>query len=284
MRELRSLIIFGVGLMAVISLLPVMMKSVADVSEVMGYQDHPTNTPTPVQAPPPAAPPAPAGPVEPTDWTIVGLVATIAVTVLVMAVLPWFAWRHLTKRGVDKRERQARRDAQIALWAQGLKALDETSEALMEFETDPESVYFTRPLLGDVSEPATAAFYTAYGTVQNLCTETIPTESTMVIAFAEAAENARRAFGVADQNARSKARRGISHNGHKLSPEERRKIDQAQKLMRQAHDPALTEAHAHNALTKALALLDDAGVIVPERLTANIAKSIDTIHRKSLTS
>ncbi|BBX30511.1 hypothetical protein B7435_30095 [Mycolicibacterium peregrinum] len=282
MRELRSLITFGIALLAVIYLLPMMLKSGASIIEANSNQDHSSS-----QAPattPPAAPSAPNMPAEPADWTIVGLVAIIALTVLVMAVLAWFAWRHLTKRGVDKREQQARRDGQIALWTQGLNALDKTSEALMEFETDPESVYFTRPLLGDVSEPATAAFYTAYGAARNLCTETIPSESSLVIAFAEAAENARRAFGVADENARSKARRGISHNGHKLSPEESRKIDQAQKLMRQARDPALTEAHAHNALTKALELLDAAGVIVPERLTANVTKSIDTIHRKALTS
>ena len=54
----------------------------------------------------------------------------------------------------------------------------------------------------------------------------------------------------------------------------RRKIDQAQKLMRQAHDPAVTDEAAHTALTKALSLLDAAGAIVPERLTANVTKSI----------
>ncbi|MEW2484173.1 hypothetical protein AB0876_31770 [Mycobacterium sp. NPDC049093] len=279
MRDYKSLLMCGLLLMLLTGMLPMFMQSASTIGK--SFTDDPSSS-TPIKTPPPAAPAATADPA--TDWSAVVLVAIIAVAVLTVAVLMFFAWRHLTKRSADKREQQARRNDQIEMWQRGLDAMAETQEALMEFETDPESVYFTRRLLADVNEAATAAFYTALGNAQTLRTDTVPTDPDLITAFVDAANAARRAFDVADDNARNKARRGISHNGHKLSREERRKIDQAQKLMRQANDPALTEAHARNALTKALDLLDEAGAVVPERLTASVAKSIETIHRKALTS
>ncbi|MFV8227462.1 hypothetical protein [Mycolicibacterium fortuitum] len=282
MRDYKSILMSGVLLMLLAIMLPTVLQSASTVGKAFTDDLSSSNSSAPVKTPSPPASPVPADP--PTDWSTVVLVAIIAVAVLAVAVLMLFAWRHLTKRGADKREQQARRKDQIEMWQRGLKVLAETQEALMEFEIDPESVYFTRRLLADVNEPSTAAFYTALGAAQTLCTETIPTDPALITEFVNAANAARRAFAAADENARSKARRGISHNGHKLSREERRKIDQAQKLMRQAHDPALTEAHARNALAKALDLLDDAGAVVPERLTASVTKSIQTIHRKALTS
>ncbi|MFN6547891.1 MULTISPECIES: hypothetical protein [Mycobacteriaceae] len=275
MREYRSLIMGCALVLAMGFILPTMLQSAAKIGETFTDPDS-ANPPAPVNAPPPPAPD------EPTDWSTVALVAVIAGAVLATAVLMWFAWRHLTKRGADKSEKRARRNDQIEMWQRGLDVLAETQDALMGFETDPESVYFTRPLLGDVNEPATATFYTALGSAQTLCTEIVPTDPVLITAFVNAANAARRAFDVADDNARNKARRGISHNGHKLSPQELRKIDQARKFMRQAHDPALTEAHARNALAKALDLLDGAGVVVPERLTATVTTSVETIHRKAL--
>lgn len=285
MRDSRAFLMSGVMLILLAIMLPSVLQSASTIGKAVTDDLSSSNPSAPVKTPSPPSPsssPAPADP--PTDWLTVALVAIIAIAALAVAVLMFVAWRHLTKRGADKREQQARRNDQIEMWQRGLNALAETQEALMEFETDPESVYFTRRLLADVNEPATATFYTALGTAQTLCTETIPTDPVLITAFVNAANAARRAFDVADENARFRARRGISHNGHKLSREERRKVDQAQKLMRQAHDPALTEAHARNALAKALDLLDEAGVVVPERLTANLTKSIETIHRKALTS
>lgn len=276
MREYKSLIMGGVALIVLMSALPTLMQSARTITKPF-TDPASADSPVPITAPPPTAP------AEPADWSTVVLVAIIAGAVLAIAIVMLFAWRHLAKRGADKRENQARRNDQIEMWQRGLTALAGTQAALMEFETDPESVYFTRRLLADVNEPATATFYTALGTAQTLCTDTAPTDPALITAFVKAANSARRAFDVADENARNKARRGISHNDHKLSAEERRKIDQAQKLMRQAHDPALTEAHARNALAKALDLLDGAGAVVPERLTATVTKSIDTIHRKALT-
>ncbi|WP_131806733.1 hypothetical protein [Mycobacteroides abscessus] len=237
------------------------------------------------QTPAPGSPsPWRAQPSGPTDWTEILTAGGIILAIVAGGGLIFLAWRYLAKGRAGRTAKAARRAAQIALWERGIKALAETSEKLMAFETDPDAVYFTRRLLADVTEPATAAFYTAYGTAQNLCTATIPADTDMITAFVDAAGSAQRAFGIADENARRKARLGISHEGHKLTTDERRKIDQAQKLMRQAHDPAVGEENAHNALTKALSLLDGAGVIVPERLASNVTKSIASIHRRALTA
>ena len=273
MREYKALIMGVAVLIVLTSVLPTFIKSASTIGETFTDPDSSSS-------PPPAAPPA--TPDAPADWSAVVLVAVIAVAVVALAMVMLFAWRHLTKRRADKRVQQARRADQIEMWQRGLDVLAETQDALMGFETDPESVYFTRPLLGDVNEPATATFYTALGAAQTLRTEIVPTDPVLITAFVNAANAARRAFDFADDNARNKARRGISHTGHKLSPQELRKIDQARKFMRQAHDPALTEAHARNALAKALDLLDGAGVVVPERLTATVTKSVETIHRKAL--
>lgn len=274
----------GVSIMgaAMIITLPTMARmfisTLAGLDAPTGSEENPPPAP-PVPASPPPVPPAPA---EPTDWSFVAGVGVSVLAVVVGIVAITLVWRYLAHRRIGKRAQQARRADQIALWQQGVTALAETSEALMGFEGDPESVYFTRRLLADVNEPATAAFYTAYGTAQSLHTEVIPTETDMITKFVEAAVTARRAFGTAAENARRKARLGISHDGHRLTIGERRKIGQAQKLMRQAHDPVATEAYAHNALAKALELLDSVGAIVPERLTANVTRSIETIHRRAL--
>ncbi|MEB3023001.1 MULTISPECIES: hypothetical protein [Mycolicibacter] len=262
----------GTVLIALIAQIPKVLSVIAE--DIKAVTD-PASTPS---APPPT-------PAEPIDWSLaIGIGASILAALAgIGATL--LMWRYVARRRLSKREQRARRADQIALWQQGVAVLAKTSEALMAFESDPESVYFTRRLLADVNEPATAAFYTAYDTAQSRHTEAIPTDTGMITAFVEAATAAHRAFETADENARRKTRMGISHDGHRLTADERRKIDQAQKLMRQAHDPALTRAHAHNVLAKALELLGTAGVIIPERLTGNFIEqleSIENIHRRAL--
>lgn len=269
MREPLKTAISGMVLLVMITALPSTLKIFKESAKQVIADQADMSPPGPPSA-------------TPTDWTFLATVGVIALAVLVGAALIFVAWRYVAKRGVETRALRGRRAAQVELWQQGITTLAEVSEALMAFECDPESVYFTRRLLADVNEPATAAFFTAYSKAQHLHTKTIPADTGMITAFVDAVIDARRRFDIADENARRKARLGISHDGHHLTTDERRKIDQAQKLMRQAHDLAVTEAHAHNALTKALNLLDAAGVVVPERLTANITKSIEANHRRAL--
>jgi len=270
MREFGMLVktvTFGIVFLTIILTLPRMMSTMLETAKQA--------TPAPASPPPPATP---------IDMTAVAVAGVVALAIIVAGAAIFALRRRHTAHTVEARAAQARRATQTELWQQGISTLTKTSEALMDFETDPESVYFTRRLLADVNEPDTAAFYTAYDTALSLRTETIPTDTDVIIKFVDATKAAQRAFDKADENARRKTRLGISHNDHWLTADERRKIDQAQKLIRQAQDPAATEAAARNALTKALSLLDAAGVIVPERLTANVTKSITGIRRRALTS
>lgn len=257
----------GMILLAMVTTLPRLMGSMKEVTKPA--------------VPAPASPPPPATPI---DMTTVAVAGVIALAIIVAGAAIFVLRRRHSAHAAEERATQARLATQTELWQQGISTLTKTSEALLDFETDPESVYFTRRLLADVNEPDTAAFYTAYDTALSLRTETIPTDTDIIIKFVDATKAAQRAFDKADENARRKARLGVSHGDHWLTADERRKIDQAQKLMHQAQDPAVTEAAAHNALTKALSLLDAAGVIVPERLTANVTKSITGIRSRALTS
>lgn len=97
-----------------------------------------------------------------------------------------------------------RRADQRRRWQSATATLDDIASAIMAFELDPHSPD-TRPLLGDVNEPATAHFYAAYTTAQNLRTPAIPGDEQTITAFTSAVTHARRAFEAADLNARRKA-------------------------------------------------------------------------------
>lgn len=154
----------------------------------------------------------------------------------------------------------------------------------MEFESDVESVYFTRPLLADVTEPLSGVFYTAYGDALSLQIETTPTDDDQISAFVTAANAAQRAFTAANDNALRKARLGVVHGDRKLTPEEKRKLGQARNLVAQALDHANTPELATTAHSKAQELLDEVGVIVPERLATSVVRSIETLHQSALTA
>ena len=194
------------------------------------------------------------------------------------------AWWALSARRARRREHAAQRQKQMDRWAIGVNELNAASEALYSFETDPESVYFTRPLLGDVDEPATAAFHTAYSEAQNLRTDTAPTDNKVIDEFVKAAAAARRAFGKADDNARRKARQGIVHAGRKLTGAQRHKVGQARKLMAQARDASSTPGFSQTAHEKALELLDAVGLAVPEHLVDNVNRSLEAVRRAALTA
>ena len=180
--------------------------------------------------------------------------------------------------------RDVARQGQLDRWAIGLTNFNAAAEALMAFETDPESVYFTRPLLGDTDEPATADFYTAFGAAQGLKLETVPTDDSAIEAFVDAAREAERAFKKADENARRKARIGIVHQNRKLTDTDKRKLEQARKLMTTATHPGTAPTEALAAHNKALVLLDDVGLIVPERLVTNVTRCIETVQRQAITA
>lgn len=146
---------------------------------------------------------------------------------------------------------------------------------------DPESI-FNRHLLGDVTEPATADFYAAFDKACSRYRETAPDERNAVTAFADAANKARRAFAAADQNARTKAKRGIGGGGHLYTRSEMASLRTARKLMTTALDPATPVAEAQLAYEKMRSLLDPI-LTVPDMLDAGIAKALGPkVTRKAL--
>lgn len=280
---------------AMFSMLPVFAKQAATVvNELSGA---PTSTSQ--AAPPPSAPPPapesrptlapddlspPGGDQSPTGWTVLAIIGAVCGCVLVVIVVGFFLWRSVSRHRGALREARERRAAQLQRWSKGVKAVESVSEMLWEFESDPESVYFTRPLLADVTEPDSATFYAAYAKVQALHTETVPLDDEQIAAFVTAAGEAQRAFGVADENAWRKARLGVVSDGRILTIEEKRKLGQARKLMAQALDSANTAEAAASAHAKATALLDEVGVVVPERLATVVVRQIEATHRAELTA
>lgn len=245
----------------------------------------PTTSPTtaarPSPTPPPTTQPDPA-PTEPIDWTWAAYFAVALLLLAATATVIAAIWWALSRRRAHIRERNARRQTQIDRWNRGLAILNATSDALAEFEFDKAEVYFNRPLLGVLTEPASAEFYDAYATAVNLKTDDIPIDDDTITTFVNAATKAHTAFTRADENARNKASRGIIHDNQRLNHTQRRKLEQARKFMAQAADASATPEFAHNVHAKALDLLDDVGLHIPRRLIDNVTRSIETAHRAAL--
>ena len=123
----------------------------------------------------------------------------------------------LTRRRFTRHAENDRRVDQIRRWRIGTTALDETASAVMAFEMDPEAVLFTRPLLADVDEAATAAFYSAYGAAQNLRTPVIPPDEAAITASVTAALEAQRAFKPQTPTPGAKQRARIEHRCRRLA-------------------------------------------------------------------
>lgn len=255
-----------------------------------GKSDDPasqTASPTPAPAPPPPPKPAPPqstpAPTSVSSTAIFIVLASIA-GVVALAVLTGKGISFIGSRRQIAEERTARRQQQVDRWTNGLSTMNATAEALMAFEVDPEAVYFTRPLLADTTEPASARFYTAFATAQTLKLENIPTDDDAITAFVNAATEAQQAFNAADENARRKARVGVSSNGRSLSAADKRKVDQARKLMATATNPAASPNESDVAHQKALELLDAVGTIIPERLVTKVTRQLETVRRQAITA
>lgn len=243
-----------------------------------------TNEPIPSQEPLPVLTDHPGGggpAADPISWSHVGLGALVVLGVALAGFTLWRIGRARSRAAAKRRD-------QVQRWTQGVKALNAASEALiafeMDFENKPEAAYFDRPLLADVNEPTSARFYAAYGEAQALRTDTVPTDDQHIADFVKAAQEALHAFGIADENARRKARIGVVNDDKHLSMGEKRKLDQARKLLAQAIDPAASSSEASAAHAKALELLDSIGVVIPEKLATKGIRAIEQRRQLALTT
>lgn len=270
-------------LLVPLAALPVLAKTFSGLINPDSAHSTPTPTPAPGISHPTPAPPVAD---NPTDWTTAVTIGAIvfAIVIAIAAGIIFVVW--MSRHREHTRQRAARRETQRNRWAKAVNNFNEICAALAEFETDPESVYFTRPLLADVTEPASAAFYTALGAAQDLHTETVPVDDPTITEFAAAVAAARTAFDIADANARRKARNGIvrgERGDRALSLVERRKVGQAQKLMAQAVDASSTPQFARTAHDKALSLLAEVGIDIPQRLVTKVTDALETTRRLALT-
>lgn len=271
-RYWLAMLIKGAVTLAGFAMIPVtFMKCLEFMQAVPGERMNPPASP----APPPFSS-APGSESAGIPWAAVMLVV-LAVAVVGAAVLLVRRYRRNKARSASARA------AQVQRWAKGVQALNTARQGLIDFENDPLSVRFTRPLLADVNEGASAKFYTALGEADALHTEVVPHDDSRISEFVTAALAAENAWcAAANENALRKARLGIIHGGRVLLGEDKRKLAKAQNLISQALDPASTLEFAANALTKAQELLDAVGLVIPERLAVKTAHAIESIHRREL--
>lgn len=251
------------------------------LSPLSADANDPTSAVTPALAPQAAPNPPTAQDAEPFDWSIVVIICGIAAIGLAGALVVAAKRAHIRRKTEHERRDQARA-AQLELWAKGMAAYNATCDGLMDFETNLESI-FDRPLLGDVNEPATAAFYTAFETAQERHLENVPYSDDQIQRFVDAATTAYRAFTAADTNARTKARANIVAGNRHLTRAEIRRTRLARKALAVANNPAAAPGEVQAAFEKVIELL--AGITeIPTAAKTTMTAAITAASRPALTS
>ncbi|WP_160103063.1 hypothetical protein [Rhodococcus sp. T7] len=242
--------------------------------------DDPTGA-APLPAPQPAPNPPTAQASEPFDWSIVAIIFGGIAAIGLAVALVVAANRARIRRKTEHERRDQARAAQLELWAKGVAAYNATCDGLMDFETNLESI-FDRPLLGDVNEPATAAFYAAFETAQERHLENVPYSDDQIQRFVDAATTAYRAFTAADTNARTKARANIVAGNRHLTGAEIRRTRLARKALAVANNPAAAPGEVQAAFEKVIELL--AGITeIPTAAKTTMTVAITAASRPALT-
>lgn len=165
--------------------------------------------------------------------------------------------------------RVVRRDSRTAVepstaagteWEDARTLLRTVTDEFAAFEFSPMDVAFTRRLLWDLTEPATAKFYEAFDAANMLLTDKPPADPS---GFVEAVRVADAAWKSADRNARDKAEQGISGGNQVLDADRIRHRDTAKAAMTLALDPATTDSEAGIAWSRSMDALSKAGLTVP---------------------
>ncbi len=112
------------------------------------------------------------------------------------------------------------------LWESAKIKHDEILLAYLPYETEP-LILMRYPALTDITHPATAAFHEAMEEATALRTETMPSDSTFAAAYRDAVRRLTVAWATAERSAK---REGTTY----LDPVDRRRLEQAAKLLRHA--------------------------------------------------
>jgi hypothetical protein len=243
--------------------------------------DDPTGAAAPLPAPQAAPNPPTAQVSEPFDWSILAIIFGGIAAIGLAVALVVAAKRARIRRKTEHERRDQARVAQLELWAKGMAAYNATCDGLMDFETNLESI-FDRPLLGDVNEPATAAFYAAFETAQERHLENVPYSDDQIQRFVDAATTAYRAFTAADTNARTKARANLVAGNRHLTRAEIRRTRLARKALAVANNPAAAPGEVQAAFEKVIELL--AGITeIPTAAKTRMTAAITAASRPALT-
>ena len=150
--------------------------------------------------------------------------------------------------------------------------LGAVSEALANFETDPEMFYFSHRLLRDVNEPATQKFYDAYYAACAFNTDTVPDEDG-VVNFTEHVERAERTWDAASANALRKSCQNVVSGNIKLTAAQIADAETAKRLLAVALDPAASPHEASLAWDKAQKLIVSLGAAASDDETRKLRVS-----------
>ena len=112
------------------------------------------------------------------------------------------------------------------LWESATVKHDEILLAYLPYETEP-LILMRYPALTDITHPATARFHEAMEEAMTLRTETMPSDASFAAAYRDAVRRLSVDWAAAERAAK---REGTTY----LDPVDRRKIEQAAKLLRQA--------------------------------------------------
>lgn len=184
-------------------------------------------------------------------------------------------WTRTTSRSDEEREylEVKYRDSAPAMdeaiaatkgnWTAARDELRRITDEFVAFEFSPVDVAFTRRLLWDLTEPATARFYEAFDAANILLTDTEPDSSSAAQQFIEASRVAVAAWEAADRNARDKAEQNIVSGNQVLTEDRVKHRDTALAAMNLALDPSSGDYEVGTALAHSLKALDRAGLPIP---------------------
>ncbi len=166
------------------------------------------------------------------------------------------------------------------VWDDACRRFAAVSEKLTAYETDIEAVYFTKPLLRDVTERATAAFYDAFGEAQLLLHDTFDADRDDAEELFRAVTKAERAWDAANANAQRKAAQNIVIGGRSLSEDQVRELNTAKRALARVLDPASSPAEAAKAWNLVQTTVDALRLRPSESLDAKLVFALPSALRE----
>lgn len=153
------------------------------------------------------------------------------------------------------------------LWGEATQIAHDLSEKMAAWEFDPEQRYFLRPLLADSNEALTSAWLDAKADLDAALPERLPADRARAQAARDAAHRASEAWDAAWRYA------GVVGLGT-LDVRDRRRMQQAQKILAQAADQATTEAERATCIDRIVTILYEVTAVDRTSILRTIATHV----------